>query len=116
MPQVELAYNDYVSAAIGLAPNEVHMNRLPRLPLTIFEHRYARGHQSPARDHLEYGDLAADRLRRAYALARAQHALTCFPGGAPYFSALGRTQATPYLHRRWLGMDLKHRGYHSPER
>ena len=32
-----------------LAPNEVHMNRLSRLPLTIFEHHYARGHQaSPA--------------------------------------------------------------------
>ena len=26
-----------VSAATGLAPNEVHMGRLPRLPLTIFE-------------------------------------------------------------------------------
>ena len=51
------------------------MNRLLRLPLTIFEHRYARGHQSLARDHLEYCDLAADRQRRAYALVREQHAL-----------------------------------------
>ena len=52
------------------------MNRLSRLPLTIFEHHYARGHQSRARDHLEYDDLAADRQRCAYALVREQHALT----------------------------------------
>ena len=51
------------------------MSRLPRL-LTIFEHHYAREHQSLARDHLEYCDLAADRQRRAYALVREQHALT----------------------------------------
>ena len=76
LPHVEFAYNNSVSAATGLAPNEVHMNRLPRLPLTIFEHHYARGHQSLARDHLEYCDLAADRQRRAYALVREQHALS----------------------------------------
>ena len=34
---VEFAYNNSVSAATGLAPNEVHMGRLPRLPLTIVE-------------------------------------------------------------------------------
>ena len=49
LPHVEFAYNNSTSAATRLVPNEVHMNRLPRLPLTIFEHRYARGHQaSPA--------------------------------------------------------------------
>ena len=52
------------------------MNRLPRLQLTIFEQRYAQGHQSLARDQLEYCDLAADRQRRAYALVREQHAIT----------------------------------------
>ena len=73
---MEFIYNDSVSAAAGLAPNEVHMNRLPRFPFTIFDHRYARSHQSLARGHLEYCDLAADRQRRAYALVREQHALT----------------------------------------
>ena len=73
---MEFASNNSVSAATGLASNEVHMLRLPRLPLTIFDHHYARGHQSLARDHLEYCDLAADRQRRAYALVRQQHALT----------------------------------------
>ena len=48
LPHVECAYNNSVSTATGLAPNEVHMNRLPHLPLTIFENRYARGHQSLA--------------------------------------------------------------------
>ena len=72
---MEFAYNNSVSAAIGLAPNEVHMNRLPCLPLTVFEHPYARGHQSLARDQLEYVDLAADRQRRSYALVREQYAL-----------------------------------------
>ena len=70
--QVEFAYHNSVSAATGLTPNEVHMNRLPRFPCTI----YARGHQSLACYHLEYCDLAADRQQRAYAPVREQHALT----------------------------------------
>ena len=37
LPHVEFAYNNSVSAATGLAPNEGHMGRLPRLPLTTFE-------------------------------------------------------------------------------
>ena len=76
LPHVEFAYNNSASAVTGLAPNEVHMNRLRRLSLAIFKHRYARGHQSLARDHLGYCDLAADRQRRAYALVREQRALT----------------------------------------
>ena len=31
LPHVEFAYNNSVNAATGLAPNEVHMCRLPRL-------------------------------------------------------------------------------------
>ena len=60
LPHVEFAYNNSVSAATGLAPNEVHMGRLPRLPLTVFERTGVTGHQSLARDHLAYCDLAAD--------------------------------------------------------
>ena len=41
LPYVKVAYNNSVSATTGLAPNEVHMTRLPRFPLTIFEHHYA---------------------------------------------------------------------------
>ena len=49
------------SAATGLASNEVHMGRLSRLPLTIGERTGVFGHQSLARDHLTYCDLALDR-------------------------------------------------------
>ncbi len=76
LPHVEFAYNNSVSAATGLAPNEVHMNRLPRLPMTVIEHQYARGHQSLDRDQVEYCDLAADRQRRSYDMVREQHLLS----------------------------------------
>ena len=75
LPHVEFTHNNSVNAATGLAPNEVHMNHLTRLPLTVFEHPYPRGHQSLARDQLEYVGLAADRQRRSYALVCEQHAL-----------------------------------------
>ena len=73
---VEFSCNNSVNAASGPSPNDVHMNHPPRLPLAMFEHHYARGHQSLARGHVEYCDLAADPQRRAYALVREQHALT----------------------------------------
>ena len=76
LPQVEVAYNNSVSAATGLAPNEVHMGRLPRLPLTIFERTGVFGHQSLARDHLAYCYIATDRQQRAYDIVREHHALT----------------------------------------
>ncbi|CAB1101426.1 unnamed protein product [Ectocarpus sp. CCAP 1310/34] len=76
LPHVEFAYNNSVSAATGLAPNEVHINRLPRMPMTVFEHPYARGHRSLHRDQLEYCYLAADCQRRSYDLVREQHNLS----------------------------------------
>ena len=53
----------YVSAATSLAPNEVHIGRLPRPPPLD-------------RDQLAYCDLARERQQRAYELVREQHALT----------------------------------------
>ena len=76
LPHVEYAYNNSVSAATGLAPNEVHMGRLPRLPLTIFDRSYGGTHQNLDRDQLAYCDLARERQQRAYELVREQHALT----------------------------------------
>ena len=73
---VEFAYNNSVSAATGLAPNEVHMGRLSRLPLTISECTGVAGHQSLARDHLAYNDLTTGRQQRAYDIVREYHALT----------------------------------------
>ena len=65
LPYVEFPYNNSVSAATGFAPNEVHMGRLPSLPLGVFERTGFAGHQSLARDHLAYCDLVADRQQRA---------------------------------------------------
>ena len=54
--------NKSVGAVTGLAPNEVRVNRLPR----VIEHQYARRHQSLDRDQFEYCDSAADRQRRSH--------------------------------------------------
>ena len=52
----------------------MHINCVSRLSLTVVEHLYARGHQSLARDQLEYADVAANRQRRSIALACEQNA------------------------------------------
>ena len=64
LPHVEFSHNSSVSAATGLGPNEVHMGRLPRLPLTVFERTGVAGHQTLAGDHLAYCDLATNRQQR----------------------------------------------------
>lgn len=51
------------------------MNPLPRLPLTVFEHPYARGHENLARYQVDYIDLATDRQRCSLAVVREHHAL-----------------------------------------
>ena len=56
LPHIEFAYNNSANAATGLALNEVHMGRLLRLPLTVFDRTGVVGHQSLARDHLVYCD------------------------------------------------------------
>ena len=76
LPHVKYAYNNSVSAATGLAPNEVHIVRLPRLSLTIFDRSYGVAHQNLDRDQLAYCDLACERQQRAYELVREQHVLT----------------------------------------
>ena len=72
---VEYAYNNSVSVATGLALNEVHIGRLPRLSFAVFDRYYGRAHQSLDRDHLAYSDLAREKQQRAYELVREQHAL-----------------------------------------
>ncbi len=80
LPHAESAYNNSVSTATGLAPNEVHLGRLLRLPLTVIEtvieRQGATGHQSLPRDQLEYCDLARERQRLAYQLVREHHAIS----------------------------------------
>ena len=75
LPHVESAYTNSVSAATGLAPNEVHMGRLPFLPLTVFDPLNVGGHQSLKRDQLAYIDLATARQQRAYRAVRELHTI-----------------------------------------
>ena len=46
-------HNNTVSRGTGLAPNEVHIGRYPRLPITVLEGRSARGHEGLRRDQLD---------------------------------------------------------------
>ena len=76
LPHVVFAYNLAVTAATGLAPNEVHMGRFRRLPLTVFDRSAIAGHQSLARDRLAYCDLASERQQRANDIVRERRAWT----------------------------------------
>ena len=97
LPHIEYAYNNSVSAATSLAPNEVYMGRLPRLPLTIFDRSYGGMHQNLDRDQLAYCDLARERQQRAYKLVREQHALTSGHPTLEYrsFGLMGETPPSP---------------------
>ena len=76
LPHVSSAYNNSVNAATGLAPNEIHIGRLPRLPLSVLEPDNIGGHQSLERDHLTYINLATDRQQHAYSLVRELYHIT----------------------------------------
>ena len=60
------AHNNSVSRGTGLAPNEVHIRRYPRLPMTILEGHGARGHQALRRDQLDFLQLMRESQNRAY--------------------------------------------------
>ena len=78
LPPAEFTYNNSVSAATGLAPNEVHIDRLSRLPMMISDRTGVVEHQSMVRDHLAYCDLTTDQKKCANDIVRAHHALTVF--------------------------------------
>ena len=69
------AHNNNVSRGIGFAPNEVHIGRYPRSPMTILEGSGLKGHQSAKRDQLDYRELTRDRQVRAYRLVREEDPL-----------------------------------------
>lgn len=58
LPHVEFSHNNSMSAATGLAPNEVHIGRLPRLAPAVLERQYGGGHQGLIHDQLAYCDLS----------------------------------------------------------
>ena len=69
------AHNNNVSRGTGLAPNEVHIGRYPRLPMTILEGRGVRGHQGLKQDQLDYLELMRDRQVRALKLVKEEDRL-----------------------------------------
>ena len=83
-----------VNAATGLAPNEVHIGRLPFLPFTIVDLPNIGGHQRLNRDQLACFDRATGRRQRAYRTVREHHAVTVSRldrRNAPILDALRRS-------------------------
>ena len=63
--------------ATGLAPNEVHIGRCPRLPMTVLaSQKQIRGAQSLHRDELDYLHLMKDKQQEAYRLVIESERLT----------------------------------------
>ena len=69
------AHNNNVSRGTGLAPNEVHIGRYPRLPMTISEGRGAKGHQGLKQDQLNYLELMRGRQVKTYELVKGEDRL-----------------------------------------
>lgn len=77
-------------------------HRLPRFVPLVFGRPRFGGHQDLDRDQVEYCNLAVDRQRRAYALARECHALTVSriqPRNTPPLS--GALKLSPYSVGKW---------------
>ena len=73
LPCVVQAYNNSVSAATGLAPNEIHLGRMPRLPMTVIDECVVKGHTGEKQDQLLYLDIVRERQQRAFELVQESH-------------------------------------------
>ena len=63
------AHNNNVRGA-RLAPNEVHLGRYPRLPMTILEGRGVKCHQRLKQDQLDYLELMRDGQVKSYNIVK----------------------------------------------
>ena len=109
LSHVKCAYNNSVSTATDLAPNEIHMGSLPRHPLMIFERTGVAGHQILARDHLAYCRPPTARIRyRPETLC--PHS---FSRGTPKLNALRRTAPGSQFFRSRLSVSVQY-GCHRP--
>ena len=73
LPHVVQAYNSSVSAATGLAPNEIHLGCMPRLPMTTIDECVVKGHTGGKQDQLLYLDIVRERQQRAFELVQESH-------------------------------------------
>ena len=69
------AHNNNVSRGTGLAPNEGHIGRYPRLPMKILEGRGVKGHQGLKQDQLDYIELMRYRQVKTYKLVKEEDRL-----------------------------------------
>ena len=67
------AYNNSVSAATGLAQNDIHLGRMPRLPMTIIDKCVVKGHTGENQGQLLYLDIVRERQQRAFELVQESH-------------------------------------------
>ena len=116
LPNIEIAYNNSVSAATGLARNEVRMGRLSRLLLAVFECAGVAGHQILARDQLAYCELATDHQQRAYDIVRKHHALTAARVNRRNRRPRRSASSSPQIRRWRLGVGVQYGGHHLPGR
>ena len=67
------AYNNSISAAKRLAPNEIHLGRMPRLLMVIIDECIVKGHACEKQDQLLYLDIVRERQHRAFELVQESH-------------------------------------------
>ena len=73
LPYVVQAYNNSVRAATGLAPNEIHLERMPRLPMTIIDESVVKGHTGEKQYQLLHLDIVREWQQRAFELVQDSH-------------------------------------------
>ena len=74
LPYVVQAYNNSVSVATGLALNEIHLGRIPRLPMSVIDECVVKGHTGKKQDQLLlYLDIVQERQQRAFELVQESH-------------------------------------------
>ena len=73
LPYAVQAYNNSVSAATGLAPNEIYLERMPRLPMTIIDECVVKRHTGKKQDRLLYLDIVRETQQRAFEIVQESH-------------------------------------------
>ena len=68
LPFAVQAYNNSVSVATGLAPNDIHLGCMPRLPMTIIDECVVKGNMGEKQDQLLYLDIVRERQQCAFKL------------------------------------------------
>ena len=114
LPHVKYAYNNSVSAATGPAPNEVHIGRLPRLPLTVFDRSYGGGPPEPRpRSTRLLRPRSRASTTRPRTCARTAHPHRC-SGKRAQFRSLRCLPPPLQIHGWRMDMGLQYRRHYPP--